>query len=56
MERKSGKVSVGGRIAYAAQQPWIVNASLKDNVTFGQEFDEQKWQDTVSVFVSLMEG
>lgn len=47
MERKSGKVSVGGRIAYAAQQPWIVNASLKENVTFGQEFDEKKWQATV---------
>ena len=43
MERKSGKVSVGGKIAYAAQQPWIVNARLKDNVTFGQDFDQDRW-------------
>lgn len=47
MERHSGRVSVGGRVAYASQQPWIVNARLKDNVTFGQEFDESRWEAAV---------
>ena len=27
MERESGRVALGGRLAYAAQQAWIVNAS-----------------------------
>ena len=27
MERQSGSVAVGGRLAYAAQQAWIINAS-----------------------------
>ena len=36
MERAAGSVRVGGRIAYAAQQPWIANATLKENVlSFG---------------------
>ena len=36
MERAAGSVRVGGSIAYAAQQPWIANATLKENVlSFG---------------------
>lgn len=27
MERESGRVAVGGRLAYAAQQAWIINAT-----------------------------
>jgi ABC-type hemin transport system ATPase subunit len=27
MEREGGRVAAGGRIAYAAQQAWIINAS-----------------------------
>lgn len=27
MERESGRVAVGGSLAYAAQQAWIVNAT-----------------------------
>lgn len=27
MERESGRIAVGGRLAYAAQQAWIINAS-----------------------------
>ncbi len=27
MERDSGHVAVGGRLAYAAQQAWIINAT-----------------------------
>ena len=27
MERDSGRIAVGGRLAYAAQQAWIINAT-----------------------------
>ncbi len=106
MERESGRIAVGGRLAYAAQQAWIINASggcprgpeeggwggvcvcggggactslahlaelgalctrepaqlaacatlipllvllpaVRDNVTFGKEFDEARWQQCV---------
>ena len=38
---------MGGRLAYVAQQAWIVNDSLQSNVLFGQELDDQRWEDCV---------
>jgi len=47
MEQKSGTVAVGGNIGYAAQQPWIINASLQDNITFGKKFDPLRWEEAI---------
>ncbi len=38
-----------GRLAYVPQQAWIENATLRDNVLFGREFDEQRYHRTVDV-------
>lgn len=53
MERESGHVRVGGCVAYAAQQAWIVNATVKGNVTFGRAFDEDRWEMCVDVSGAL---
>ena len=37
LSKAGGDVSVGGRIAYVAQTAWILNGSLKRNVTFAYE-------------------
>ncbi|XP_069826966.1 ATP-binding cassette sub-family C member 5-like isoform X1 [Dendropsophus ebraccatus] len=42
-----GKVSVNSSIAYAAQQAWIFNASLRENILFGEEYDEEKYNNTL---------
>lgn len=47
MERSKGHVAVGGLVAYAAQQPWIINATLQENITFGKEFDQELWDHSV---------
>lgn len=39
-------VSTVGRIAYAAQEPWIQNCSLRENICFGSPFI-QSWYDIV---------
>ncbi|KAI5967337.1 hypothetical protein CANMA_003157 [Candida margitis] len=36
-----GLVEVNGSIAYCAQQPWIQNASVRENILFGNEFNER---------------
>ncbi|KAK5657119.1 hypothetical protein OQA88_3647 [Cercophora sp. LCS_1] len=36
-------------IAYVAQIPWIENASIKDNITFGLPFDEERYNKTIDV-------
>lgn len=35
----SGQVTVRGSIAYVPQQPWIMNATVRDNITFGLRWD-----------------
>ncbi|XP_074870252.1 ATP-binding cassette sub-family C member 3 isoform X2 [Carettochelys insculpta] len=44
MEKLEGQVAVKGSVAYVPQQAWIQNATLKDNILFGQQYNEQKYQ------------
>ncbi|KAF9118643.1 hypothetical protein BGX30_004443 [Mortierella sp. GBA39] len=38
-----GHVSIHGRVAYVPQHAWILNASVKDNILFGQPYDESRY-------------
>ena len=40
----AGSVSVGGRVAYCAQQPWIMNAPVRENITFGKPYEAERYQ------------
>ncbi|KNC51636.1 multidrug resistance-associated protein 1 [Thecamonas trahens ATCC 50062] len=44
----TGSVAVTGRLAYVAQQPWIANATLRDNIVFGLEFDAVRYDAAVA--------
>ena len=35
----NGSVTVSGRIAYVSQQPWVMNATIRDNIVFGHRWD-----------------
>ena len=41
-------INTHGKIAYVAQQAWIMNATLKDNILFGNQFDPDLYQRVVS--------
>ncbi|CAK6441862.1 unnamed protein product [Pipistrellus nathusii] len=43
-----GSIAVGGTFAYVAQQAWILNASLRDNILFGKEFDEERYNSVLN--------
>ncbi|KAI9818464.1 MAG: hypothetical protein M1827_000523 [Pycnora praestabilis] len=43
----NGEVVVHGAIAYVAQQPWVMNASVKENIIFGHRWDPQFYDRTV---------
>ncbi|XP_067673483.1 multidrug resistance-associated protein 1-like isoform X3 [Haliotis asinina] len=47
MDKISGTVNVKGSVAYVSQQPWIQNATLKDNVVFGESVDEAAYRKVV---------
>lgn len=40
---------VVGSVAYCSQNPWIMNASVKENILFGYEYDEEFYQQTLEV-------
>jgi len=41
---EDGEVSLSKdmNLAYVPQQAWIMNATVRDNILFGKEFDAQK--------------
>ncbi|XP_066299992.1 ATP-binding cassette sub-family C member 5-like [Branchiostoma lanceolatum] len=42
-----GGVAVEGEIAYVAQQAWILNATVKDNILFGEDFNSIKYDQVI---------
>ncbi|KAJ2994746.1 hypothetical protein NUW58_g1475 [Xylaria curta] len=48
-----GEVCVNGTVAYAAQQPWIMNATVKENIVFGHRYDSTFYEKTVKACALL---
>lgn len=42
MYNEGGTVSVAGSTGFAAQDPWIQNATLRDNILMGSSWDEDR--------------
>lgn len=42
-----GEVVVRGKVAYVAQSPWVMNATVKENITFGYRWDPHFYDETV---------
>ncbi|CAC5385161.1 ABCC1 [Mytilus coruscus] len=47
MTKVKGSVRVKGKISYVPQQAWIQNASVADNILFGCEMDQKKYNDVI---------
>ncbi|GFY48387.1 hypothetical protein TNIN_211863 [Trichonephila inaurata madagascariensis] len=45
----SGEVKVRGKVAYASQEPWVFGGSVKQNVIFGSNFDENRYKTVLNV-------
>ncbi|XP_061163776.1 ATP-binding cassette sub-family C member 5-like [Saccostrea echinata] len=45
----SGHLAVNGSVAYAAQQAWIFNGTLRDNILFGKPYDQERYQNVLFV-------
>lgn len=43
MRRTAGTVRFKGTVAYCPQSAWIQNATVRDNITFGRPFDEERY-------------
>ena len=47
MNKVCGHVSVSGKIAYVPQTPWVMNTTLKENILFGQDFDQKLYDQVI---------
>lgn len=43
----SGKVKVFEEFSYSSQEAWILNATIRDNIVFGSEFDPERYEEVV---------
>ncbi|KAL8640320.1 MAG: hypothetical protein Q9228_002750 [Teloschistes exilis] len=44
----NGEIVVHGQTAYVAQQSWVMNASVKENIVFGHRWDPDFYERTVN--------
>jgi ATP-binding cassette, subfamily C (CFTR/MRP), member 1 len=45
----NGQAKLCGSAAYAPQQAWIFNATVRENIVFGNDFDEQLYNTAIDV-------
>ena len=43
----SGKIHVGGKLAYTSQIPWLFSDTVRNNILFGEEFNLHRYQKVV---------
>lgn len=48
-----GEIRVHGTVAYASQSPWIMNATVKENILFGYRYDSNFYEKTVKACALL---
>uniref|UniRef100_A0A8C8RVD3 ABC-type glutathione-S-conjugate transporter n=1 Tax=Pelusios castaneus TaxID=367368 RepID=A0A8C8RVD3_9SAUR len=46
LQKVDGDVAIKAKVAYVPQQDWLENASVEENITFGEELDE-RWYNRV---------
>ncbi|RUS69501.1 hypothetical protein EGW08_022736 [Elysia chlorotica] len=46
---QSGSVRAQGKIAYVSQHPWIFSGSLRQNILFGQHWDQHRYDKIIRI-------
>ncbi|KAG5894561.1 hypothetical protein JTB14_021543 [Gonioctena quinquepunctata] len=44
-----GSAHVVGTISYASQEPWVFGGSVRQNILFGQEYNQKKYEEVIRV-------
>eukprot|EP01029_Cantina_marsupialis_P002870 TRINITY_DN1275_c0_g1_i11.p1 TRINITY_DN1275_c0_g1~~TRINITY_DN1275_c0_g1_i11.p1 ORF type:complete len:1319 (+),score=555.84 TRINITY_DN1275_c0_g1_i11:63-4019(+) len=49
MEKTGGELKVSGSMAYVPQQAWIIHDTVRNNILFGEEYDENRYLTALKV-------
>jgi ATP-binding cassette subfamily C (CFTR/MRP) protein 1 len=47
MTKISGEINVDGSVAYVSQQAWIQNETVKENIRFGNDWNEHFYEEII---------
>lgn len=45
----SGSVKLNGKLSYAAQEPWLFGATVRNNILFGKEYNKLRYKNVIHV-------
>ncbi|XP_069614144.1 ATP-binding cassette sub-family C member 4 isoform X2 [Ranitomeya imitator] len=49
LPKGKGFVDIRGRIAYVSQQPWVFSGTVRSNILFGKEYNQEKYERVLRV-------
>lgn len=49
LEIDKGELSVCGVVSYSAQEPWLFEASVRQNILFTEDYDENRYRQVIQV-------
>ncbi|KYN32705.1 hypothetical protein ALC56_12984 [Trachymyrmex septentrionalis] len=49
LKSSQGQIQINGKISYASQEPWLFTGTVRNNILFGQPYDNVKYQNVVNV-------
>ncbi|XP_075708503.1 ATP-binding cassette sub-family C member 4 isoform X2 [Rhinoderma darwinii] len=49
LPKYKGFVDIRGRIAYVSQQPWVFSGTVRSNILFGKEYNQEKYERVLRV-------
>lgn len=49
LELDSGSLTIDGSLSYASQEPWIFGGTIRNNIIFVEEFNEERYNKVIEV-------
>lgn len=49
LEIDRGELTINGVISYSAQEPWLFEGTVRQNILFTEEYDENRYKDVIRV-------
>lgn len=49
LELDDGSITINGTVSYAGQEPWLFEGTVRNNIIFVEEFDEQRYNEVIGV-------
>ncbi|XP_043265995.1 ATP-binding cassette subfamily C member 4-like [Colletes gigas] len=49
LQQSNGDVRINGSVSYASQESWLFSGTVRNNILFGQPYDQKKYNEIVKV-------